>query len=98
MYKRQIFTIQSADANTQGKYVASKADDAAGVAAGQLVTVTDASNLPEYVKFTSGEDGKITVPGLDAGSYKVTEVQAPNGAYTKACLLYTSRLTRTGSS
>lgn len=79
-----VFTIQSADANTQGKYVASKADDAAGVAAGQLVTVTDANNLPDYVKFTSGDDGKIAVSGLDAGSYKVTEVQAPSDAYTKA--------------
>ena len=77
-----VFTIQSADANTQGKYVASK--DAAGVVAGQLVTVTDANNLPDYVKFTSGDDGKIAVSGLDAGSYKVTEVQAPSDAYTKA--------------
>lgn len=77
-----VFTIQSADANTQEKYVASK--DAAGVVAGQLVTVDDANNLPDYVKFTSGEDGKITVSGLDAGSYKVTEVQAPGDAYTKA--------------
>lgn len=79
-----VFTIQSADANTQGKYVASKADDAAGVAAGQLVTVTDASNLPEYVKFTSDNDGKIAVSGLDAGSYKVSEVKTPDDAYTKA--------------
>lgn len=79
-----VFTIQSADANTQGKYVASKADDAAGVAAGQLVTVTDASNLPEYVKFTSDNDGKIAVSGLDAGSYKVAEVKTPDDAYTKA--------------
>lgn len=77
-----VFTIQSADANTQEKYVASK--DAAGVVAGQLVTVTDANNLPDYVKFTSGHDGKIAVSGLDAGSYKVTEVQAPSDAYTKA--------------
>lgn len=77
-----VFTIQSDDANTQGMYVASK--DAAGVVAGQLVTVTDANNLPDYVKFTSGDDGKIAVSGLDAGSYKVTEVQTPNGAYTKA--------------
>lgn len=79
-----VFTIQSADANTRGKYVASKADDAAGVAAGQLVTVTDASNLPEYVKFTSDNDGKIAVSGLDAGSYKVAEVKTPDDAYTKA--------------
>lgn len=78
-----VFTIQSADANTQGKYVASK--DAAGVVAGQLVTVTDANNLPDYVKFTSGDDGKIAVSGLDAGSYKVTEVQTPDDSkYTKA--------------
>lgn len=79
-----VFTIQSDDANTQGQYVASKADAAAGVVAGQLVTVTNANNLPDYVKFTSGEDGKIAVSGLDAGSYKVTEVQAPGDAYTKA--------------
>lgn len=78
-----VFTIQSADANTAGQYVASK--DAAGVVAGQLVTVADANNLPEYVKFTSDNDGKIAVSGLDAGSYKVTEVQTPDDTkYTKA--------------
>ena len=80
-----VFTIQSADANTQGQYVASKPDAAKGVVAGQLVTVTDASNLPEYVKFKSGNEGKIAVSGLDAGSYKVTEVQTPDDTkYTKA--------------
>lgn len=80
-----VFTIQSADANTAGQYVASKADAAAGVVAGQLVTVADANNLPEYVKFTSDNGGKIAVSGLDAGSYKVTEVQTPdNSKYTKA--------------
>ena len=80
-----VFTIQSADANTEGQYVASKADADAGVVAGQLVTVADAGNLPEYVKFTSGDDGKIAVSGLDAGSYKVTEVQTPDDSkYTKA--------------
>lgn len=78
-----VFTIQSADSNTAGQYVASK--DAAGVVAGQLVTVDDAKNLPDYVKFTSGEDGKITVPGLDAGSYMVTELRTPDDSkYTKA--------------
>ena len=80
-----VFTIQSADANTEGQYVASKADDAAGVVAGQLVTVVDANNLPDYVMFTSADDGKIAVSGLDAGSYKVTEVQTPDDTkYTKA--------------
>ena len=80
-----VFTIQSADANTAGQYIASKADDSEGVVAGQLVTVADANNLPEYVKFTSGDDGKIAVVGLDAGSYKVTEVQTPDDSkYTKA--------------
>ena len=80
-----VFTIQSADANTEGQYVASKADDAAGVVAGQLVTVADANDLPDYVKFTSADDGKIAVSGLDAGSYKVTEVQTPDDSkYTKA--------------
>ena len=34
--------------------------------------------------FTSGNDGKIAVSGLDAGSYKVTEVKAPDDSYTKA--------------
>ena len=80
-----VFTIQSADANTEGQYVASKADSAEGVVAGQLVTVADANNLPEYVKFTSSGDGKIAASGLDAGSYKVTEVQTPDDTkYTKA--------------
>lgn len=78
-----VFTIQSDDANTARQYVASK--DATDVVAGQLVTVDDAKNLPDYVKFTSGEDGKITVPGLDAGSYKVTELRTPDDSkYTKA--------------
>ena len=80
-----VFTIQSDDANTKDLYVASKADTTAGVVAGQLVTVADANNLPEYVKFTSADDGKIVVSGLDAGSYKVTEVQTPDDSkYTKA--------------
>ena len=80
-----VFTIQSADANTKDLYVASKADTTAGVVAGQFVTVADANNLPEYVKFTSDSDGKIAVSGLDAGSYKVTEVQTPDDTkYTKA--------------
>ena len=80
-----VFTIQSADANTKDRYVASKADAAAGVVAGQLVTVTDVNNLPDYVKFTSNAEGKIAASGLDAGSYKVTEVQTPdNSKYTKA--------------
>ena len=80
-----IFTIQSADANTKDQYVASKADSAADVVAGQLVTVADANNLPEYVKFTSSDDGKIAAFGLDAGSYKVTEIQTPDDTkYTKA--------------
>lgn len=77
------FTIQSADSNTAGQYVASK--DAAGVVAGQLVTDVDANNLPDYVKFTSGNGGLIAVSGLDAGSYKVTEVKTPDDSkYTKA--------------
>ena len=80
-----VFTIQSDDANTEGQYVASKADAAKGIVAGQLVAVADVNNLPEYVKFTSGSDGKIAVSGLDAGSYKVTEVQTPDKSkYTKA--------------
>ena len=82
---RAVFTIQSHDANTDGYYVASKTDTTEGVVEGQLVKVNDANNLPDYVKFTSGDDGKISVSGLDAGSYKVTEVQTPdNTKYTKA--------------
>ena len=79
-----VFTIQSADGNTKDKYIASKPDTTAGVVAGQLVTVADANNLPGYVKFTSDKDGKISVSGLDAGSYTVTEVQTPDDTkYTK---------------
>lgn len=78
-----VFTIKSADSNTAGQYVASR--DAAGVVAGQLVTVADANKLPGYVKFASDKDGKISVSGLDAGSYTVTEVQTPDDTkYTKA--------------
>ena len=80
-----VFTIQSADSNTEGQYIASMADINAGIVAGQLVTVADAGNLPDYVKFTSGNDGIIAVSGLDAGSYTVTEVKTPDDSkYTKA--------------
>lgn len=79
-----VFTIQSDDTNTKDQYIASKDDATAGVIAGQLVTVSDTSNLPDYVQFTSDDEGKIAVSGLDSGSYKVTEVQAPGDAYTKA--------------
>lgn len=80
-----VFTIQSHDANSNGQYVASKADTTAGVVAGQLVPDVDANNLPDYVKFTSGDNGLIAVSGLDAGSYTVTEVKTPDDSkYTKA--------------
>ena len=78
-----VFTIQSADTNTKDQYVASKDDEAKNVVAGQLVTVTG-TDLPDYVKFTSKDDGQIAVSGLDEGSYKVTEVKTPDGPYTKA--------------
>ena len=82
-----VFTIQSADTNTGNQYIASTEGtvDGVSVVAGQLVTVTNANNLPECVKFTSGNDGNIAVSGLDAGSYKVTEVKTPDDSkYTKA--------------
>ena len=78
-----VFTIQPADANTQNQYVASKDDEAMNVVAGQLVTFKGTS-LPDYVKFTSDAEGKIAASGLDAGSYKVTEVQTPGDSYTAA--------------
>lgn len=78
--KGAVFTIQSADANTKDQYIASQDDATAHVIAGQLVTVDDTNSLPEYVKFTSGDNGQIAVKGLDAGSYKVTEVQTPDPA------------------
>lgn len=84
-----VFTIQSADENTQGQYIASKDDAAAHVVAGQLVENVNSNSLPDYVMFTSsnasGEEGLIRVKGLDAGSYKVTEIQTPDDTkYTKA--------------
>ncbi len=79
-----VFTIQPADASTQNQYVASMDDEAKNVVAGQLVTV-EGTDLPNYVKFTSDAEGKIAASGLDAGSYKVTEVQTPDDSkYTKA--------------
>lgn len=78
-----VFTIQSDDTNTKGRYVASEDNEAKNVVAGQLVTV-EPGNLPDYVKFTSsrvsGKEGTIEVKGLDAGSYKVTEIQTPDPA------------------
>lgn len=80
------FTIQSADENTMDQYIASNAGTVEGknVVAGQLVTVSSGTDLPDCVKFTSDKDGKIAVSGLDAGSYKVTEVEVPGDKYTKA--------------
>lgn len=76
-----VFTIQSDDTNTKGQYVASEDNEDKNVVAGQLVTV-EPGNLPDYVKFTSsrvsGKEGTIEVKGLDAGSYKVTEIQTPD--------------------
>lgn len=79
-----VFTIQSADASTQNQFVASMDDEAKNVVAGQLVTV-EGTDLPNYVKFTSDAEGKIAASGLDAGSYKVTEIKTPDDTkYTKA--------------
>ncbi|MZJ92132.1 isopeptide-forming domain-containing fimbrial protein [Collinsella aerofaciens] len=78
-----VFTIQSDDTNTKGQYVASEDNEDKNVVAGQLVTV-EPGNLPDYVKFTSsrvsGKEGTIEVKGLDAGSYKVTEILTPDPA------------------
>lgn len=78
-----VFTIQSDDTNTKDQYVASEDNEDKNVVAGQLVTV-EPGNLPDYVKFTSsrvsGKEGTIEVKGLDAGSYKVTEIQTPDPA------------------
>ena len=72
-----VFTIKS-----NNKYVAS--EDGNGFVAGVLVDVADNSDLPEYVKFKSTDEGKIAVKGLDAGTYTVTEIEAPNDKYTVA--------------
>lgn len=72
-----VFTIKS-----NNKYVAS--EDGDGFVAGELVDVADNSDLPEYVKFKSTDVGKIAVKGLDAGTYTVTEIEAPNDKYTVA--------------
>lgn len=82
--KNAVFTIQSVDTNTKDQYIASAPGTVGdtNVVAGQLVTVPSDTELPECVKFTSGNDGKIAVSGLDAGSYKVHEVSAPDKSYT----------------
>lgn len=77
------FSIQSADADTLNQYVASKSSPDGKVVAGQLVNFSD-KDLPDYLKFSSDDKGKIEVKGLDAGSYKVTEIKAPNDKYTVA--------------
>lgn len=77
------FSIQSADADTLNQYVASKNSPDGKVVAGQLVNFSD-KDLPDYLKFSSDDKGKIEVKGLDAGSYKVTEIKAPSNKYTVA--------------
>lgn len=77
------FSIQSADADTLNQYVASKNNPDGKVVAGQLVNFSD-KDIPDYLKFSSDDKGKIEVKGLDAGSYKVTEIKAPNDKYTVA--------------
>lgn len=79
------FSIQSADADTLNQYVASKNSPDGKVVAGQLVNFSDKDkDIPDYLKFSSNDKGKIEVKGLDAGSYKVTEIKAPNDKYTVA--------------
>lgn len=77
------FSIQSADADTLNQYVASKNSPDGKVVAGQLVNFSE-KDIPDYLKFSSDDKGKIEVKGLDAGSYKVTEIKAPNDKYTVA--------------
>lgn len=77
------FSIQSADADTLNQYVASKDSPDGTVVAGQLVTFSGAT-LPDYLKFSSDDKGKIEAKGLDAGSYKVTEIKAPGDKYAVA--------------
>ena len=77
------FSIQSADADTLNQYVASKDSPDGKVVAGQLVSFNGAT-LPEYLKFTSDDKGKIEAKGLDAGSYMVTETKAPGDKYAVA--------------
>lgn len=77
------FSIQSADADTLNQYVASKDSPDGTVVAGQLVKFSGAT-LPDYLKFSSDDKGKIEAKGLDAGSYKVTEIKAPGDKYAVA--------------
>lgn len=77
------FSIQSADKDTLNQYVASKDSPDGTVVAGQLVNFSG-TPLPDYLKFSSDDNGKIEVKGLDAGSYTVTELKAPNDKYTVA--------------
>ena len=77
------FSIQSADADTLNQYVASKDSLDGKVVAGQLVRFNGAT-LPDYLKFTSDDKGKIEAKGLDAGSYTVTETKAPGDKYAVA--------------
>lgn len=77
------FSIQSADADTLNQYVASKDSSDGTVVAGQLVNFSG-TTLPDYLKFSSNDKGKIEVKGLDAGSYKVTEIKAPSDKYAVA--------------
>lgn len=77
------FSIQSADADTLNQYVASKDSPDGKVVAGQLVSFNGAT-LPDYLKFTSDDKGKIEAKGLDAGSYTVTETKAPDDKYAVA--------------
>lgn len=77
------FSIQSADEDTLNQYVASKDSSDGTVVAGQLVTFSG-TTLPDYLKFTSDNKGKIEAKGLDAGKYTVTEIEAPSDNYAVA--------------
>lgn len=77
------FSIQSADEDTLNQYVASKDSPDEKVVAGQLVNFSGTS-LPDYLKFTSNDKGKIEAKGLDAGKYTVTEIKAPSDKYAVA--------------
>ena len=77
------FGVADGDGDQTGGTIDAVLSSGQLVVTGRVVKLAN-GNLPDYVKFTSsrvsGKEGTIEVKGLDAGSYKVTEIQTPDPA------------------